>query len=266
MTEAEWLACTDPTPMLKHLRRGKKERRLHLFAAACCRRIWHLLPNQEARRVVEMAERRADGQVAEEGQAVEDEFSFAAWERASGYNDYVYAYGTEAVTQLGHGEGYQAASGAADQASAAAAAAFPGWSTGTQAERVSTWTAGRQSERRAQCELLRDIFGNPFRPVRLDPALLTPSVLALAQAIYDERRMLAGTLDTGRLPVLANALEEAGCTNADILSHCRGPVPHVRGCWVVDLKVVLKRHRNGETWNPKTDLKFRQRVLADQGM
>jgi hypothetical protein len=83
-------------------------------------------------------------------------------------------------------------------------------------------------------KLVRDIFGNPFRPVTLDPSWLTPTVIGLAQAIYQERELPSGHLDPNRLAVLADALEEAGCTDADILIHCRGPEPHVRGCWVVD--------------------------------
>ena len=96
--------------------------------------------------------------------------------------------------------------------------------------------AARSCEREAaaQCRLLRDIFGNPFRPVALDAALRTPAVLALAQAAYDHRTLPAGTLDPERLAVLADALEEAGCTDAEILAHLRGPGDHVRGCWAVD--------------------------------
>jgi hypothetical protein len=85
---------------------------------------------------------------------------------------------------------------------------------------------------------LRDIFGNPFRPVAVDPHWLSWSggtITKLAQEIYDERCLPQGTLDNNRLAVLADALEEAGCTNADILDHCRHPGGHVRGCWVVDL-------------------------------
>ena len=73
-----------------------------------------------------------------------------------------------------------------------------------------------------------DIFGNPFRPVTADPRWLTSTAVALARAIYDERAF-------DRLPILADALEEAGCDNADVLAHCRGDGPHVRGCWAVDL-------------------------------
>jgi hypothetical protein len=76
--------------------------------------------------------------------------------------------------------------------------------------------------------LLRDIFGNPFRPVACDTAWLTSDVIALACGIYDERAF-------DRTPILADALQDAGCDSADVLDHCRGAGPHVRGCWVVDL-------------------------------
>ena len=87
-------------------------------------------------------------------------------------------------------------------------------------------------------QLLRDVVGNPFRPVVLSPAWLTWSdgiVVRLARSAYDERKLPEGTLDNGRLAILADALEEAGCSDADILGHLRGPGPHVRGCWPVDL-------------------------------
>jgi hypothetical protein len=80
----------------------------------------------------------------------------------------------------------------------------------------------------SQAIVVRDIFGNPFRPVTLNPAWRTSNVSALAQSIYDDRAF-------DRLPILADALEDAGCDNADILNHCRQPGEHVRGCWVVDL-------------------------------
>jgi hypothetical protein len=78
------------------------------------------------------------------------------------------------------------------------------------------------------CNLLNDVIGNPFRPVACNPAWLTPTVLALAQGIYDDRAF-------DRLPILADALQDAGCGSPDILDHCRGDSPHIRGCWVVDL-------------------------------
>ncbi len=87
----------------------------------------------------------------------------------------------------------------------------------------------------AQQELLLEILGNPFRPVALNAAWLTPAVLSLAQAAYKYLALPAGTLDPDRLAVLADSLEEAGCTNPDILGHLRGPGPHVRGCHIVDM-------------------------------
>src|SRR5262249_28129998 len=85
-----------------------------------------------------------------------------------------------------------------------------------------------QAESQAQTTLLRDLFGNPFRPVTADLGWLTPAVITLAQGIYDERAF-------DRLPILADALEEAGCRDPDMLPHCRQPGEHVRGCWAIDL-------------------------------
>ena len=82
-----------------------------------------------------------------------------------------------------------------------------------------------------QCHLLRDIFGNPFCAVAVDRTWLAwndSTAMRIAQAIYDECAF-------DRLPILADALEDAGCDNADILNHCRQPGEHVRGCWVIDL-------------------------------
>jgi hypothetical protein len=93
------------------------------------------------------------------------------------------------------------------------------------------WVFTDEAQRKWEVLLIRDIFGNPFRAVSLVPSWLIwneATVAKLAQAIYDERAF-------ERLPVLADALEEAGCTDAEILAHCRGPGPHVRGCWALDL-------------------------------
>jgi hypothetical protein len=81
-------------------------------------------------------------------------------------------------------------------------------------------------------ELIRDIFGNPFRPVASDPAWLSTPVVDLARTMYESRDFLA-------MPILGDALEEAGCSDADVLAHCRGDGPHTRGCWVVD--AILKK-------------------------
>jgi len=93
----------------------------------------------------------------------------------------------------------------------------------------SPWEVRRSAARYGdQCDLLRDIVGNPSRPITLDPSWRTSTVAALAQAIYEERTF-------ERLPILADALEDSGCADQEILTHCRGPRLHIRGCWVVDL-------------------------------
>jgi hypothetical protein len=82
--------------------------------------------------------------------------------------------------------------------------------------------------RAVQVLLLRDILGNPFRPVAVDPAWRTSDVLAMCRGMYESR-------DFAAMPILADALQDAECENAAVLDHCRGAGPHVRGCWVVDL-------------------------------
>jgi hypothetical protein len=92
----------------------------------------------------------------------------------------------------------------------------------------SSWKTGWEDAVRVQPLLLRDIFGNPFRPVAADPNWLTADVIALARGIYDDKAF-------DRMPILADALQDAGCVNEDVLSHCRTAQVHARGCWVVDL-------------------------------
>ena len=107
-----------------------------------------------------------------------------------------------------------------------------------EAARVASWAASRRSradEQFAQSLLVREVFGDPFRPVSLDVAWLTPTVQGLCRAAYDDRHLPAGTLDLARLAVLADALEEVGCTDADLLAHLRSGGGHLRGCWAVDL-------------------------------
>jgi hypothetical protein len=219
MTEAEWLACTDPMPMLEFLRSKASDRKLRLFGVACCRRIWHLLRDERSRKTVEVAERFA------EGTATEEELTQAENDANDVWNELAYAEGdvTDAETDAS-----DAACGSACYAEGAIGAA----GSASHSAVYALSYAGQQAvEQEGQCRLLRDLFGNPFRPVAVDPSWLTwndGTVVKLAQAIYDQRRFTD-------LPILADALEEAGCTDADILAHCRSEGPHVRGCWVVDL-------------------------------
>jgi hypothetical protein len=205
MTEAEWLACEDPVPMLEFLRGKASDRKLRLFACACCRRVRHLLPDRRSRKALEASERFADGLItAEKLQFVRGDARWAANVATRKAEDsegvkWIVAHLTEPDAQR---------------------VLFAIWPAAS--------SAGRETEQPVQCDLFRDIIGNPFRPITFDPSWFTSTVTFLAQAIYADRAF-------DRLPILADALEDAGCINADILSHCRQPGEHCRGCWVVDL-------------------------------
>jgi hypothetical protein len=225
MTEPEWLTCNDPQPMLEFLRGRASERKLRLFAVACCRRIWHLLPDQRCRRAIRTAEDFAEGKggvgllrkVEEAGEFYYDNREDVLEERL-GY------FTGGAIFQLGQERL------ASDIVAAAASGAVACSTLDAGGDRLAA-DAAKHGESAAQCQLLRDIVGNPFHSVSVDPAWPSwddGSIPKLAQVIYDDRAF-------DRLPILADALEEAGCTDADILNHCRQGGEHVRGCWVVDL-------------------------------
>jgi hypothetical protein len=93
---------------------------------------------------------------------------------------------------------------------------------------TTAWEQAHNEEQIAQAALLREVFGNPFRPIAFSPEWRTDTAVALARQMYEAKEFSA-------MPILADALQEAGCDSEEVLSHCRGPGPHVRGCWVVDL-------------------------------
>jgi hypothetical protein len=236
MTEAEWLAADDPTPMLRFLRDSGRasDRKLRWFAVACCRRVWNLLTDERSRRAVELAERFADREASPSERkaarsaaldatayakdptaawaaqrAVAEKVATAVW----GTSDSLHAGAPGAVVDA-HGEAaYVNARAAGEDAQVAQGAA-------------------RTAELLGQACLLRDIFGPlPFRSVSIAAAWVAwneCTVRRLAEAVYTERAF-------ERMPVLADAMEEAGCDDAEMLAHCRGPGPHTKGCWVVDL-------------------------------
>jgi hypothetical protein len=208
VTEAEWLAGTDPGPMLAFLGDKASERKLRLLAVACCRRVWPQLTGPFWREAVERSERFADRQAGPEGLATLTYRLAEVWRMP------------------------------ADAAARVAVSVELDARAAREVARVASWATpdcSRADERLAQCRLVRDVFGNPFRPVAVSPAWQTPQVVALAHASYEHRDLPSGTLDPARLAVLADALEDAGCADADLLGHLRGPGPHVRGCWAVDL-------------------------------
>ena len=224
MTEAEWLACDDPKPMLEFLRGKASDRKLRLFACACVRCYWSHL-SDGSRRAVEVAEREVDESGNEEPLRLAERDAKAAIPALSmgcRPSEQAAAAGAMAVVNVEAIEAARLACGWGRNVSLALAyEQGPGDLVRMKDRAYAEW--GTEA-----VALLMDLFNDPFRSIALDPTWRTPEIAFLAQAIYDKQAL-------DRLPELANALEKAGCTNADILAHCRGPGPHVRGCWVVDL-------------------------------
>jgi hypothetical protein len=222
ITESEWFASDDPKTLLRHLQfsdANVSERKLRLFACACCRRIWHLL-NDHSRKIVEACEVVMDGEVSPFD-------PFGIWRLGSGetlaeHGD-LPARAAQHVTwpfelSVSPKSAYQiAAEGSADDAAEATENAEQG---------------SGDRERAVQASLLRDVVADPFRSAPLLPPGVRGwndgAVLFLARSIYGERAF-------GQLPILADALEDAGCADDAILAHLRSAGPHVRGCWALDL-------------------------------
>jgi hypothetical protein len=203
MDEQAWLDSDNLIRLLDHLQADADSRKTLLLTAACFHRLWQRLP-KECRDWARRAESVAKG-------AASPNSLQETWEQVED----VLAYLDARHNGVGSGTEFSAL---LDIATVRWLADWP------QEEGATAWT----DERQAQAVLVREVFGNPFRLVSLDPAWRTPAILHLAQAVYDDRAF-------DHLPILADALEEAGGTNGEVLDHCRSPGPHVRGCWVVDL-------------------------------
>jgi hypothetical protein len=184
-------------------------RKRQLFACACARRVWDLIQPEVYRNLITLAEAEADGAAVADAMrpGIDHALDVIRAERS------LPAKIALAATR-------------ADAARVSLAVRQLKVPPGALRKR-----RGRVGEDFCQAILLRDILGNPFRPIRIDPAWLRWNgglVTTMAQQIYAERRF-------DDLPILADALEEAGCDNADILAHCRSRRGHALGCWVLDL-------------------------------
>jgi hypothetical protein len=219
MTEAQWRRCASPEALLNHLTDRASPRKLRLYAVGCCRRIWHLLTDERCRHAVCRAQDFVDGRAS----AAELE----AAGRLVASVARVWGEPGSPAARSSHALG--GAAWAATRGSAWLAAWDAAWDA-RMAARDLVPDTDWEKERLWQASLLHDLFGNPFRPPRLDPAWLLHNdgaVVQMARVIYDEDRF-------GDLPILADALEEAGCARGDMLEHCRERTAHYRGCWVVD--------------------------------
>ncbi len=201
MTEAEWLAAVEPEPMLQHLSGKWSPRKQRLFACACCRLTRTAVRAERPRSVLETAENVADDPThTRQLRQVRK-----AWLDA---HDMVFAPWRWALV----------------------AASEPDWRASCADDAAAqTVRAGSRpgSEARRVAGLIREAVGNPFRPVEFAPEWRTSTVVELATRAYESR-------DFTLLPVLGDALMDAGCVDERVLAHCRGKGPHVRGCWVVD--------------------------------
>jgi hypothetical protein len=213
MKEQEWLACKKrPDMMLAQVKGSANDRKQRLFACACARHFWQLF-EEPSKRAVEVSELFADhlATVEQLENAHRNAYGGAQREAWLAFQA-SFQDGALAAFSIATGPGFFKAARDGNKY----AVPWPSW-------------------KYRMCNLLRDISGNPFRLAASDASWVTSIVHSLAQASYDNRNLPSGTLDNARLAVLADALEEAGCNNPDILNHCRQPAEHVRGCWVVDL-------------------------------
>lgn len=226
MTEAEWLACDDPSamnhgPAVKWWATAKPfvkldARRERLLGVACANLLIEHLTFPGVREALEVFERFADGACDRK----ELRAARVVVERCLEESDR-----TNPVSPNSNWPGGYPVTRHAAILLREAGRTKPTIPIG---QRWGYWAClGRHCPTAAA--LIRDIAGNPFRPVALNPDWRTSTVLSLAQHIYDSR-------DFSPMPILADALQDAGCDNDDILTHCRDAnAPHVRGCWVVDL-------------------------------
>jgi hypothetical protein len=231
MTEAEWLACAGPTPMLDFLRGTASERKLRLFACACVRRAWHLLTDT-GRQAVEAAEVYADGMIGKEPLQAVRRAAYEPIADSIAVAEMTWALGTPLSPPESAAD---AALGACDDMGNDSGRSIAPLHAAERAQAALGWT---RAESATQAALLRDVLGNPFRRPPPPPAAILAwndgTVRRLAEGIYGERLMPAGTLNNARLAILADSLLDAGCDDEELLAHLRSEGPHVRGCWAVD--------------------------------
>ena len=225
MTESAWLSCRDPQPMLLDLPRPPTERKLRLLGCGCCRAVWDLFTDDRSRAAVEVVERFADGD------ATEAEM-WAVYRESSVARDL--AVGPDSTAPRRH----RSLAGRCTSWAAHVVTNVPPLPNPVPVVRDDLFEPLAQLQyarrgrvrvvRAIQAELVREVFGDPFRPVDFNPAWRTDTALTLARSMYAAREF-------GAMPILADALQDAGCEDAEVLAHCRGDTTHVRGCWVADL-------------------------------
>jgi hypothetical protein len=237
MIEAEWQACRNPAAMVAYMDSRASARKRRLFPCACVRRVWSQLTDPRSRRAVEVAERFADGL------ATGSELR-AAHEEAESITDIGVVPATnEAAPAAARDVAAPEVAGALFSPFnrvprlAADAARFEAMRRAVASGKMRLPPGSKEAEQAVQADLARCIFGNPFRPLIFSPAVLAfndGAAVKLATVIYAEPDPASGELDTSRLAILADALEEVGVEDRGVLDHLRGKGPHARGCHVLD--------------------------------
>ena len=223
MTEAEWLSCEDPAAMLNFLRGRVSDRRLRLFICGCCRHMPDAYVSEEEIESIEYGERYADGEVT-----LDYLNSYRANRPARFHTNGLNWY-TSAIKRLTLCRKKMLLQSALNSVSTTAHARVAAVFGDYQHEKKEARRVATLIERRFVAGIVCDVFRNLIRPTALDPVWRTDTVLSLAQGMYESR-------DFSAMPILADALQDAGCENEDVLNHCRDEkAVHVRGCWVVDL-------------------------------
>ena len=227
-TEAQWLAAKFIATLIYCVQEQKREsdRKYRLFAAACGRRVWDKLTDPRSRAAIEAAEQFADRQIKATKLGLALEAAWIAAREICEEKGYDFDTETRRVPTV-----FDRSKPAAFRHAVGAAGSVFEYAPGC------AWTAEcvcNVKELATNCELFRDVFGNPFRPAPFAKAWRTDTAVALARQMYASR-------DFSGMPILADALQDAGCDSDDILDHCRDTnQPHVRGCWVVDLVLGRK--------------------------
>jgi hypothetical protein len=230
MDENEWFESADPEAMFAGIQNRIAERKQRLFACACVRSVWHNLRDESFRRLAELAEEVADGRASIDRLESEGKILFEADPHIS----FVRVLNNPPVSAMvaARNLGFRAVPLSIGQvvrfALLSAAPCEPGGST---ADSPLQGSEAKQAHARLLADLFRDIVGNPFRPITLHPDWLAWDdgiVRRLAEAMYEGRRFQ-------ELPVLADALEDAGCDVPEVLDHLRGRGVHASGCWALDL-------------------------------
>ncbi len=225
MTEAEWQSATNPAEMLRSLTAEPGHRKRTLLACGCCRRKWFEISEPALRQRIALAERFADDVVTEE----EVQQAFVAYRPTPTHHPVTRAL-RSATEYLGQRKHLSTLSETVEillWLAEATGLDDTGGMKLRQPRRSKHFQRGRDRELAAQAVLVRDVLGNPFRQPALHPAWRTDTAVSLARTMYESR-------DFSAMPILADALQDAGCDSDAILNHCRGGEPHVRGCWVVD--------------------------------